>query len=79
MLEALTAHALQGLVGANHIIRTMRDMVAVPEIKLCHAAVQMLLGAVLVHSRHAPLEDGEEAFDGVGVHVAGVAQRGFDG
>jgi len=44
--------------------------VIVPELEFRRIAVQMFLGAVLVHTLHAALEDAEIAIDGIGVDRA---------
>lgn len=68
--QALPNDTTERVICAFVIVSAERLTVAVAEIELGHVAVEMLLGAMLVHALHAPLEDAEIAFDGVGVHVA---------
>jgi hypothetical protein len=62
--------ALQGTLGAHHIIDPQLDPVGVPEIELGQVAMEMVLPAMLVDAEHPALEDREEPFDAVGGHVA---------
>ena len=71
--EALADDTFQRLLGSLPIVEAVRGTVRVAEIELGEIAVQMLLRAMLVdapHAPHAPVEDAEIAFDGVGVDEA---------
>lgn len=44
--------------------------VVIPEGELVQVTLKVLLAAVVIHTRHAALDDAEEAFDAVRGHVA---------
>jgi hypothetical protein len=57
-------------VGAFLIADPKTNAGVVAEIELCEVAVQMRLAAMLVDANQAALENREEAFKRVGMHVA---------
>lgn len=57
----------KGAFGTIFIFDAKGRTVAVPEIILCKISVQMIFVAMRVNAFHTPLEDGEVAFDGIGV------------
>jgi len=68
--EAFAFDALEGDHGTHVVIDAEADAVVVAEIELREITVQMVLAAMLIDALHAALEDGEVAFDGVGVDIA---------
>ena len=68
--KALTNDTLQRAVCAFDIIHAKTDASVIPEVKLGHVAVKMVLAAVLIGALHAALEDTKIALAGVGVDVA---------
>jgi hypothetical protein len=68
--QPLAACAPDGAVGALDIVDAEFGAVVVPEIEFGEVAVEMLLVHVLIDADQTALEHREEAFEGVGVHVA---------
>ena len=68
--DALAADARQGASGSAAIVNAVRNTVAIAELKLGEAAMQVLLAAMLIHALHAVLEDGECSLDRVRVDSA---------
>ena len=68
--QPLANDTTKGALGPLSIVYTKRDPLIIPEIELRKIAVQMPLGAMLIDALHAAFEDGEIAFDGVGVDIA---------
>lgn len=68
--EPLTHNVFQGFSTASGIGKTKRQPMIITKVELGRLAVQVLLGAVLVNARHAPLEHAVEAFDRVCVDGA---------
>src|SRR5712664_3625392 len=68
--QPLADHAAKKNLGALEIFDAIGLAVVVAEIKFSHVAVQVVVGAVLIDALHAALEDGEEAFNGVGMDGA---------
>src|SRR6266702_1034881 len=70
--QALATGALESATGPLHVIYAQANAIAIAEIEFCEIAVQMLFAAMLVDADHATLEDGEVAFNGVGVNGVSV-------
>src|SRR5260370_15209620 len=68
--EPLANHAFDGFGGAPSIRYAKRDAFVVAEIELAKVALQMLLRDVVIGAHDPALEDGEVAFDRVGVSLA---------
>src|ERR1039458_8587935 len=68
--ESLTADSLQRNVSALRIIDAEYGAVVHAEIELCEVTMQMFLAHMLIGSYQTTLEDREETFKRVGVHVA---------
>jgi hypothetical protein len=68
--QPFALEALQRNVGALRIIDAKFRASIHTEIKLSQISVQVLLIHVLIHADEAALEDREEPFQGVGVHIA---------
>src|ERR1700681_1766461 len=64
--QALADDSFERALGALHIVHAEPHAVAIPEIEFRQVAVQVLLGAMLIHALHATLEDRIEAFDRIG-------------
>ena len=59
---------------ASNVVDAERCPVRVAEVKLGEVAMQVLLGAMLIHALHAALEDGEITLDRVRMH-GGISER----
>jgi hypothetical protein len=68
--QPLALDTLHGQIGAGLIVHAQLGPVGVTEIELGQIPGQMRLGHMLIGAVDAPLEDGEEPFNGVGVNVA---------
>ncbi len=79
--QPLADDAGQNVIGPRVIVHAKSNTMIVPEIKFRKVPVQVLLGAMLISTAHATLEDREIAFDGIAVHVAAhiFAARMLDG
>ena len=67
MGQPLTHDTANHTLSALNIVDTKSDAVAVPEAKFAEITVQVVLGAVLVYSLHAALENREVSLNGVGM------------
>src|SRR5579863_7929730 len=68
--QPLALCADQRAIGTGLVVVSHLDPIVVAEIKFCEISVEVLLFNVLINTDQAALEDREEAFEGVGVHVA---------
>jgi hypothetical protein len=67
--KPLPKDALERVVRTGGVVNAECDAVIIPEIELVQIPLQMLFPAMLIDAPHTPLEDAEEAFNGVGSHV----------
>src|ERR1700730_4628668 len=68
--QALAANSLQRIVGALGILNAEFRAVVITEVKLREIAMQMLRPAMMINASQAALENREEVFERVSVHVA---------
>jgi hypothetical protein len=77
--QPLAGDALQGDIGACHIIYAEPDAIGIAEVEFCEITVKVFLAAMLVDADHVALEDREIALDRIrGSHMAfhpGTSQR----
>lgn len=67
--QALALDAFDGQVGASNVINAQLDPVGIPKVEFAQIPVQMGFADMLVNTIDAALQDGEVAFEGVGVGV----------
>src|SRR2546422_25263 len=64
--QSLSSNAHQSEIGTGNVIDAKLDAVAITEIEFCQIPMQVSLGAMLIDTLHAALEDRIIALDGVG-------------
>ena len=75
--KTLARESLDRPIGASEIIEPGLDPVAVAEIELGQIPLQVGLAHMLLNAIDAALQDGEIAFDGIGVSVVPHVFLGF--
>jgi hypothetical protein len=78
--QALAANGFKQHVGAFTVGNLESRAAVITEIELCQIAVQVSFIAMLINADHAALEDGEDAFNRIGVDngvalTAGIVLR----
>lgn len=81
--QTLADDALETFGGALAVVEAILRPRVVAELELGKVAVQMVLGAMLIHAAHTALEDGERTLNGVRVDGAvveiDIVESGMDG
>lgn len=70
--EALADDPAEGFDGALGIVDPVGGAVGIPEIEFGQIAMKMLVATMLIDALHAPLENREITFDGIGMDRAVV-------